>query len=91
MLQWVKVAASILPMVVSAVQWVEQFVRGESSQAKQDSAVEVIRTLLSISRSTGIASAESRLADPDTDRVVRQIVDLVVLLENTVAKKRAAA
>jgi hypothetical protein len=85
MVKWIKLASTIIPMIVSAIHWVEQWASEKESKQKQDAAVEVVQTLLGISSEV---SGRELISDDRVESIVRQIIDLVVLLENTVAEIR---
>ena len=88
MVKWIKLGSTIIPMIVSAIHWVEQWATEKESQKKQDHAVELVTALLGIS--SEVAGREL-ISDNRVENIVRKIIDLIVLLENTVAEIRGDA
>lgn len=85
-MKWVEIGFRALPYVIAAVNAVEKFVAGKG-QAKQDAAVDMVKTMLQAAEGT---AGKDLLNDPDVERATRHAIDAVVALQNTIAAVKAS-
>ena len=77
--------AKLVPLIIGAVQSIEQVARGTKGKAKQDAAVGLVRTLLpAIEDFVG----KDLLNDPKVEQAIRGVMDAIVALQNVVIAVR---
>jgi len=82
-MKWVDIGVKLFPLIVGAIQWVEQFARGKGRD-KQDAVIELVKTGLSISE---LVIAKDLLNDDDVVQAARKVIDAYVALQNVIASK----
>ena len=76
----------MVPLVLGAVQAVEQLKSAKKGQAKQDAAVNMVRAALPLAEEIGGADL---LDDAAVDAATRHVINAVVALENVVRDAQA--
>lgn len=84
---WLGIGLRLLPYVVGAVKAVEEFVTAVKGRPKEDAAVGMVHAVL---QAVEAGADRDMLNDEAVNRAVREVMQAIVKLQNTVAALRAA-
>ena len=79
---WLTIGMKLLPYIVEAVKWVEQFVTTKGKY-KQDAAVYMVKSILGVAE---VGTDRDLLDDEDVEEATRKVIDAVVALQNVVER-----
>ena len=85
-MKWIDIGFKVLPYVIGAVNAAEKFVKG-SGKEKQDAAVSMVETF--VAAAEGVAGRDL-LNDAAVQDALRNAIDAVVALQNTIAAVKAS-
>ena len=84
MVGWINIGMKLLPYIVEAVKWVEQFITTKGKY-KQDAAVYMVKSILGVAE---VGTDRDLLDDDDVEKATRDVIDAVVSLQNVIKRVR---
>jgi hypothetical protein len=81
---WINIGMKLLPYIVEAVKWVEQFITTKGKY-KQDAAVYMVKSILGVAE---VGTDRDLLDDDDVEQATRDVIDAVVSLQNVIKRVR---